>query len=116
MTQYTCLMHPEIAQDGPSNCPKCGMALVPVAGAEEDDAELRDMMKRFWIGVVLSAPLVVIAMAPYFGVAQSLGLAPHVRMYIEFALGTPVVLWSGWPFFRKFTLSLKNRSPNPQHG
>ncbi|MBI4205084.1 MAG: YHS domain-containing protein, partial [Betaproteobacteria bacterium] len=110
--EYTCPMHPEIRQNKPGSCPKCGMALVPVAGAEEDDAELRDMTRRFWVGAVLSAPLAVIAMAPYFGVAEPFGLAPHVRMYLEFALGTPVVLWSGWPFFRKFALSVKNRSPN----
>ena len=110
--EYTCPMHPEIRSSQPGNCPKCGMALVPVAGAQEDDSELRDMTRRFLVGAVLSLPLVFIAMAPYFGVAKPLGLAPHVRMYVEFALGTPVVLWSGWPFFRKFALSIRNRSPN----
>ena len=110
--QYTCPMHPEIVQVGPGSCPKCGMALVPVAGAEEENAELRDMTRRFWVAAVLSAPLAFIAMAPYFGVAEPFGLALHVRMYVELALGTPVVLWSGWPFFHKFALSLKNRSPN----
>lgn len=109
---YTCPMHPEIVQVGPGSCPKCGMALVPVAGAEEDDAELRDMTRRFWVSAVLSAPLLLIAMAPYFGVARPLGLPAEVRGYLEFALGTPVILWGGWPFFRKFALSLKNRSPN----
>ena len=110
--EYTCPMHPEVVQIGPGACPKCGMALVPVAGAGEDNAELRDMTRRFWVAAVLSAPLVFIAMAPYFGVAEPFGLAPQVRMYVEFALATPVVLWSGWPFFHKFALSLKNRSPN----
>ncbi|HLE65575.1 MAG TPA: heavy metal translocating P-type ATPase, partial [Burkholderiales bacterium] len=110
--QYTCPMHPEIVQDKPGSCPKCGMALVPVAGAVEDDAELRDMTRRFRGSAVLSAPLLFIAMAPYFGVATPLGLAPHTRMYIEFALGTPVVLWGGWPFFVKFARSVANRSPN----
>jgi Cu+-exporting ATPase len=88
------------------------MALVPVAGAEADDAELRDMTRRFWVGVALSVPLVLLAMGPYFGVAEPVGLAPRTRAYLEFALGTPVVLWSGWPFFHKFWLSLGNRSPN----
>jgi Cu+-exporting ATPase len=110
--EYTCPMHPEVQSDRPGNCPKCGMALVPVAGAEEDDAELRDMTRRFWVSAVLSAPLLLIAMAPYFGVARPLGLPADVRGYLEFALGTPVILWGGWPFFRKFALSLKNRSPN----
>jgi Cu+-exporting ATPase len=110
--QYTCPMHPEVVQVGTGSCPKCGMALVPVAGAEADDAELRDMTRRFWVGVALSVPLVLLAMGPYFGVAEPVGLAPRTRAYLEFALGTPVVLWSGWPFFHKFWLSLGNRSPN----
>ena len=110
--EYTCPMHPEVRSDRPGNCPKCGMALVPVAGAEEDSAELRDMTRRFRVSAVLSAPLVLIAMGPYFGFAEPFGLAPPVRGYVEFALGTPVVLWGGWPFFHKFALSLKNRSPN----
>jgi P-type Cu+ transporter len=110
--QYTCPMHPEIVQTGPGSCPKCGMALVPVAGAEEESAELRDMTRRFRLSALLSAPLVVLAMAPYFGFAEPFGLAPKVRAYVEFVLGTPVILWGGWPFFRKFALSVRNRSPN----
>jgi Cu+-exporting ATPase len=111
-TKYTCPMHPEIVQDGPGSCPKCGMALVPVSGAEEDKTELRDMTRRFWVSAALSAPLLMIAMAPYFGFAEPFGLAPRVRSFLESALGTPVVLWGGWPFFHKFWLSLQNRSPN----
>jgi Cu+-exporting ATPase len=110
--EYTCPMHPEIRSPTPGNCPKCGMALVPVAGAKEDDSELRSMTRRFWVSAALTAPLAVIAMAPYFGVMQPLGIPMEVRMYVELALGTPVVLWGGWPFFRKFALSIKNRSPN----
>src|ERR1041385_6600206 len=114
-SQYTCPMHPEIVQDGPGSWPKCGMALVPSvpgAGGEEDKTELSDMTRRFWVSAVLSAPLVVLAMAPYFGFAEPFGLAPRVRSLLEFLLGTPVVLWGGWPFFRKFWRSLTNRSPN----
>jgi Cu+-exporting ATPase len=104
--RYTCPMHPEIVQDGPGSCPKCGMALVPMEGAEEDDSELRDMTRRFWVGVALSIPLIIVAMVP------GLGIPPAAHGWIELALATPVVLWSGLPFFHKFWLSLKNRSPN----
>src|SRR6185436_13672530 len=58
--EYTCPMHPEVRSPKPGSCPKCGMALVPAEGAEEDDSELRDMTRRFWISAVLSAPLLVI--------------------------------------------------------
>ena len=103
---YTCPMHPEIVQIGPGSCPKCGMALVPMEGAAEDDSELRDLTRRLWVSALLSAPLVVIAMAPMFGAA-------HYRFpYVELLLATPVVLWGGWPFLHKFWLSLRNRSPN----
>ena len=107
-------MHPEVVQDGPGSCPKCGMALVPMvpSAAKAEDHELRDMTRRFWVSAVLSLPLVFIAMAPYFGVVQPFGLAPKTRSYLEFVLGTPVVLWGGWPFFEKFWLSLKHKSPN----
>jgi len=105
--EYTCPMHPEVRSATPGSCPKCGMALVAVAGAREENAELRDMTRRFWVAVILSAPLALLAMAPMFGVLL------HFRSgYLEFVLATPVVLWSGWPFFHKFWLSLKNRSPN----
>jgi P-type Cu+ transporter len=110
--QYTCPMHPEIVRAAPGNCPKCGMALVPVAGAEEDTAELRDMTRRLRVGALITAPLLLIAMPPYFGIPEPFGIAPAIRAWIELALGTPVVLWCGLPFFRKFTMSLQNRSPN----
>jgi len=108
-SKYTCPMHPEIVQDGPGSCPKCGMALVPMVpggAAEEDDRELRDMRRRFWTSAALTLPLFVIAMAPMLG-------APHWKLpFVELLLATPVVLWGGWPFFRKFWRSLGNRSPN----
>jgi len=110
--RYTCPMHPEIVQDGPGSCPRCGMALVPMAGAQEDDTELRDMTRRFAVSAALSAPLALLAMAPHFGIAHPLGLDPQWRVYAEFALATPVVLWGALPFFHKFALSLRNRSPN----
>ena len=69
-SRYTCPMHPEIVQIGPGSCPKCGMALAPMEGAEEDDSELRDLTRRLWVSALLSAPLVFIAMAPMLGVLQ----------------------------------------------
>ena len=110
--EYTCPMHPEVRSNRPGYCPKCGMALVPVAGAQENSAELHDMTRRFWAGAALSVPLLILTMAPYFGMTRPFGLSPHTRMYVEFVLATPVVLWSGWPFFHKFALSLINRNPN----
>ena len=113
-------MHPEIVQDSPGDCPICGMALVPIAGtgaggSEADDsanAELRDLARRLWFGIALSLPLVVLAMAPMAGVHEPFGLQPHSRGWIEFLLGTPVVLWVGWPILRKFGLSLTHRALN----
>ena len=110
---YTCPMHPEIMSDAPGSCPKCGMALVPIAGAGEvDDTELRDLRRRLWIGVALSIPLVIIAMAPMVGIHNLFGLQPRARGWVEFVLGTPVVLWVGWPILSKFWGSLIHRSLN----
>ena len=95
--EYTCPMHPEVRSPQPGSCPKCGMALVPLAGAgEADDSELRDLTRRLWTGVVLSAPLVVLAMSPMIGFPELFGLQPRPRGWIEFVLGTPVVLWCRW--------------------
>jgi len=111
--QYTCPMHPEIVQVGPGSCPKCGMALVPIAGTgEADDSELRDLTRRFWIGAALSVPLVLLAMAPMAGFHEPFGLAPRARGWVELLLGTPVALWVGWPILHKFWNSLVLREPN----
>src|SRR6185503_12475293 len=111
--QYTCPMQPEILQVGPGSCPKCGMALVPIAGTgAADDTELKDLTRRLWFGAALSIPLVVLAMAPMVGFHELFGLAPRARGWVEFALGTPVVLWVGWPILHKFWLSLARRSLN----
>ena len=111
--QYTCPMHPEIVKDAPGSCPICGMALVPIAGTgEADDSDLRDLTRRFWIGTALSIPLVILAMAPMIGIDEPFGLAPRARGWVEFALGTPVVLWVGWPILHKFWLSLTHRALN----
>jgi len=110
---YVCPMHPEVRQLGPGACPKCGMALEPetASAGEEDDSELRDMLRRFWVGVVLTAPLLVVAMAPMLGLSMAF-LHGAVVPYLEFALATPVVLWCGWPFFVRGWASIVNRSSN----
>jgi len=105
-TIYTCPMHPEVQQDHPGDCPKCGMALeaknVPGAGEEEDDSELRDMTRRFWIGGALALPVFVLAMAHLIpAVSHESWVAGPVSRWVQFGLSTPVVLWAGWPFFRR---------------
>jgi cation transport ATPase len=95
---YTCPMHPEVRQVGPGDCPKCGMALEPVdATAEQDDSELRDMMRRFWIATVFTTPLLIYVMANMlFGHPFKSWISPAASQWAELALATPVVLWSGW--------------------
>ena len=111
-TEYTCPMHPEIVRSEPGSCPICGMALEPrtVTAAIEENPELHDMSRRFWISLVLTVPLLAIAMGSmiWHGV---LGESRNL-LWIEFALSTPVVLWCGLPFFQRFWTSLVNRSPN----
>src|SRR5580704_7822614 len=114
-TEYTCPMHPQIVRPGPGTCPICGMALEPRTGAEqvEDNPELRDMTRRFWASVVLTVPLLVIAMAdmlPSMPVQRV--LPPDWLPWIELLLASPVVLWGGWPFFQRGWASVVNRSTN----
>jgi len=117
-TEYTCPMHPEIVRSEPGSCPICGMALEPrtVAAATEENPELRDMTRRFWVGVVLTAPLLAIAMGGMFwhGFLGELTINNfQIRFpWLEFALASPVVLWCGWPFFQRFWTSVVNRRPN----
>lgn len=113
--QWTCPMHPEVVRDAAEDCPICGMALVTVAGTGGDEsnaAELRDLGRRLWVGAALCIPLVIIAMAPMIGIHGLFGLEPHTRGWAEFFLGTPVVIWTGWPILRKFWLSLVHRALN----
>src|ERR1700674_1082855 len=111
--QYTCPMHPQIVRDAPGSCPICGMPLVPIAGTgEADDSELRNLTHRVWMCVALSIPLVVLAMSPMIGIHEPLGLMPRQIGWIQFVLGSPVVLWVGWPILRKFWLSLAHRELN----
>ena len=112
---YTCPMHPEIVSDRPGDCPFCGMALEPVtvASAEEVNPELVDMRRRFWVSLVLSVPVALLAMGDYLGLGGITGLVPKAaHVWVEFAFATPVVLWGGWPFFVRCFMSFVRRSLN----
>jgi Cu+-exporting ATPase len=114
-TQYTCPMHPEIIRDEPGDCPICGMVLEPVTVEleEEENPELIDMTRRLWISAVLSIPLVIITMGELFpGVRFDWLASPRILGWIEFLLGTPVVLWGGWPFFVRGWRSVVTRNLN----
>jgi Cu+-exporting ATPase len=111
--EYTCPMHPEVVRDKPGSCPKCGMALEPRNSSAEDNTELNDMTRRFKVSVALALPVFIMAMTS--------DLAPQlmpdfvsmtVLQWLEFALATPVVLWSGWPIFQRGWASVVNRSLN----
>ena len=109
-TRYTCPMHPEIVQDGPGICPKCGMALEPLMPSLDEDGnpELADFTRRFW--VTLPATIVVLALA-MFGHRWA-SLDAGTRSWLELALATPVVLWAGWPFFVRGFASVRTRNLN----
>jgi Cu+-exporting ATPase len=112
---YTCPMHPEIVRNGPGNCPICGMALEPraISLADEQNPELTDMTRRFWVGVVLTVPLLLIAMSDLVpGKPLERIVSMNALGWIQFVLATPVVLWGGWPFFVRGWQSLVNRSLN----
>ena len=112
---YTCPMHPEIRKEGPGSCPICGMALEPLEPAQEEDlTEYNDMKKRFILGAIFTVPLVVIAMRYMFFPPGFLERFASERTYnfIEALLATPVVLWAGWPFFKRAWDSLVTRNLN----
>ena len=113
--EYTCPMHPEIVRNAPGSCPICGMALEPrtVTAEAEDSPELADMTRRFWVGLALTVPVFVMAMGEMLpGTPIQRLLSPAVQAWAEMLLATPVVLWSGWPFFVRMWASFVNRSPN----
>jgi Cu+-exporting ATPase len=112
---YTCPMHPEVRQQGPGNCPICGMALEPrtVGLEEEENPELVSMTRRFWTGTVLTIPLIFISMGGYFPpISLERLISVPLLKWLELILATPVVLWGGWPFFVRMWQSIVNRSPN----
>lgn len=114
-TEWTCPMHPQILRTKPGNCPICGMALEPRAANLEktENPEMRNMQLRFWVGTALTLPLLIIAMEHL--IPRQFGIhfiRPQWRLWIEVFLATPVVLWSGWPFFVRAWYSVVNKSLN----
>src|SRR5438477_3559293 len=110
---YTCPMHPEIVRDAPGSCPICGMALEPriISLTDGPNPELVDMTRRFWIGVLLGAPVFLFTMADMAGAGLAMNRGAIVN-WIGLGLATPVVFWAGWPFFERAWASMVNRSPN----
>jgi Cu+-exporting ATPase len=112
--EYTCPMHPEIVRNEPGACPICGMALEPrTVIASEENPELDNMTRRFWISTILAVPVFVMAMAAdmWMGFVPQMISFTHLQL-VEFLLATPVVLWGGWPFFQRGWASLVNRHLN----
>jgi Cu+-exporting ATPase len=114
--EYTCPMHPEIVRNEPGNCPICGMALEPRVAMpgtiEEDGTELRSMERRFWVGVALSLPLLVLSMGSMTDSGPLHNIPAAWLSWLQLALATPVVLWGGWPFFQRGWASILNRHLN----
>ncbi len=114
-TEYTCPMHPEVVQDRPGTCPQCGMALEPrvVTLEEAPNPELAEMNRRFWVSLLLTAPLLLVAMGEMLlGPVLEQLLTPNGQKWLQLGLATPVVLWGGWPFFVRGWQSVVRRSPN----
>ncbi|HEY6767673.1 MAG TPA: heavy metal-binding domain-containing protein, partial [Candidatus Sulfotelmatobacter sp.] len=113
-TEYTCPMHPEVVRSRPGSCPICGMALEPrTVTVEAENPELRDMTRRFWVSLALTAPLLMITMGGMiWQMSLSRVLPGDSELWVELGLASPVVLWGGFSFFERFWRSLVNRSPN----
>ena len=113
--KYTCPMHPEIIRDGPGSCPICGMALEPLVASlnEEENVELTDMSRRFWIAVVLTIPVFALGMSELIPGQPVQRLVPMSTLaWLQLVLATPVVLWAGWPFFVRGWHSIVTRNLN----
>src|SRR5881396_3812560 len=113
-TEYVCPMHPQIVRDAPGSCPICGMALDPrTVTGDEENAELKDMTRRFWVSVALSVPLLAFVMGDMLpGQPLRHALSGRLMAWLQLVLATPVVLWGGWPFFARGWASIVNRSLN----
>lgn len=111
---YTCPMHPEVRDVKAASCPICGMGLEPagIVTGEADTSELDDFTKRFWVGLILAVPVLILAMGPFLGLPIEKFIPRRISIWIELVLATPVVLWCGWPFFKRGWASIINRSPN----
>ena len=115
-TRWICPMHPEIEQDESGDCPKCGMPLEPKTisgGQSAEEKEIRSLQRRFWIGLLLMLPVLILAMGamiPGLGVKEA--IPGRISKWIEFILATPVVFWVGGIFFQRGWRSIVNRSPN----
>ena len=113
--QYTCPMHPEITRDAPGSCPICGMALEPVTVSleEEDNTELKDMTRRFWVSVVLTIPVFALGMSELIpGQPLQQVVSMKTIAWLQLLLASPIVLWAGWPFFVRASQSIVYRSLN----
>ena len=113
--KYTCPMHPEIVRDGPGSCPICGMALEPLTVSldQEENPELVDMTRRFWIAVALTIPVFALGMSDLIpGQPLQRLVSMRALQWVQLILATPVVLWCGWPFFVRAWESIVNRSLN----
>src|SRR5881275_2096239 len=112
---YTCPMHPEIEQDHPGACPKCGMTLEPktIGAEEEEQRETQSLSRKFWIALVLTIPVLLLAMGHVIPGLEIDSIVPkRIGKWIEFVLTTPVVLWAGGFFFARAWQSIVNRSLN----
>ncbi len=114
-TQFTCPMHPEIMENEFGECPLCGMALEPMSPSFDDDKpnpELIDFTRRFWVGLIFTVPVMVLAMAPHIGIPLESVVSTNQSNWIQLILTTPVMLWCGWPFLTRGWTSVKNKSLN----